>query len=112
MPIPLEISASDLARRIDKGLRHTLIDVRHPKEFAICQIPDSLNFFEIEDILDRIGYWLRDGEHPVIIVSHHGKRAREMVNDLRDYGYQSVCSLAGGIDAWAHEIERSMTRYD
>jgi adenylyltransferase/sulfurtransferase len=42
---------------------------------------------------------------------HHGGRSLKVTEYLRAQGLTAVSNIAGGIDAWATEIEPGMPRY-
>ncbi len=42
---------------------------------------------------------------------HHGPRSTRATNILRDNGFPQAYNLAGGIDAWAVEVDPSLPRY-
>jgi rhodanese-related sulfurtransferase len=42
---------------------------------------------------------------------HRGVRSQRAREILAGAGYRGVRSLAGGIDAWAREVEPGMARY-
>ncbi|MCZ6786405.1 MAG: rhodanese-like domain-containing protein, partial [Planctomycetota bacterium] len=46
-----------------------------------------------------------------VVYCHHGPRSIEAASFLHAQGYTDVCSLHGGIDAWAQVIEPTMRRY-
>ena len=48
---------------------------------------------------------------PVVCLCHHGMRSAQVVAFLRQRGYDNVYNLAGGIDAWAIQIDPGMPRY-
>jgi rhodanese-related sulfurtransferase len=52
-----------------------------------------------------------DVQEKVIIYCHHGMRSGQAAYFLRQKGHAAVWSLAGGIEAWANEIDPSVGRY-
>ena len=49
-------------------------------------------------------------EH-LLIMCHHGGRSLKVTEYLRAQGYTAVSNVAGGIDAWAEQIDPSLARY-
>jgi rhodanese-related sulfurtransferase len=47
----------------------------------------------------------------LLIMCHHGGRSRRVTEYLRAQGFDAVTNIAGGIDAWAVEIDSSLSRY-
>ena len=50
-------------------------------------------------------------EREVVTVCHHGGRSATARDLLRRAGYSHVVSLAGGVDAWACDVDTGMARY-
>ena len=50
-------------------------------------------------------------DHHLLIMCHHGGRSQRVAEFLRAQGYPAVTNVAGGIDAWAVEIDSTLTRY-
>jgi rhodanese-related sulfurtransferase len=48
---------------------------------------------------------------PLVVICHHGVRSFHATLWLRQHGFENALNLAGGIDAWASEIDTSMQRY-
>jgi adenylyltransferase/sulfurtransferase len=42
---------------------------------------------------------------------HHGGRSLRVTQYLRAQGYTAVTNIAGGIDAWAEQIDPTLRRY-
>ena len=109
MSTPLEISASDVKRRLDTGEALDLIDVREPEELQICRLEGAtlIPMRQIPQQFDR----LEDSTSPMIIFCHHGVRSLHVAAWLRDQGLTDCQSMAGGIDAWSREVDPSIPRY-
>ncbi|MDA1097880.1 MAG: rhodanese-like domain-containing protein [Proteobacteria bacterium] len=103
-----DIDVHDLAGLRAGGQVHTLLDVREPDEVAVCAIANS-RFIPMQQIPRHVADLPR--EHPLVILCHHGTRSGMVADFLRGNGFPNVFNLAGGIDAWAHEIEPEMPRY-
>ena len=103
-----DIDAHALAGLRAEGTAHTLLDVREANEIAVCAIADS-QFIPMQQVPQNLAELPR--EHPLIILCHHGTRSGMVADFLRGNGFRNVFNLAGGIDAWAQEIEPEMPRY-
>ncbi|HSR62572.1 MAG TPA: rhodanese-like domain-containing protein [Gammaproteobacteria bacterium] len=101
-------SPEQLKSRLDQGDAPTLLDVREPWEYEICQINGSINIStgNIATELDR----LEPGAETVVIC-HHGARSLQVARYLESRGFSAVANLDGGIDAWARTVEQSMPQY-
>jgi rhodanese-related sulfurtransferase len=82
--------------------------VREAWEWEICRI-DGATHIPLDQLEDRIGELDRD--RPVVAYCHHGNRSLWARQVLLDAGFRDVRSLAGGVEAWAQEVEQGMSRY-
>ncbi|MDX2187393.1 MAG: molybdopterin-synthase adenylyltransferase MoeB [Opitutaceae bacterium] len=85
-----------------------LIDVREPHEVEIARI-EGAKHIPMRDVPHRLSELPR--EKHLLIHCHHGGRSRRVMEYLLSQGYPRVTNVAGGIDAWAVEIDPSLRRY-
>jgi rhodanese-related sulfurtransferase len=106
--LPLQIDVTELARWRHEGIPHVVLDVREPWETALCRIEDSVvaPLSTVPGVLERL-----PADRPIVVTCHHGMRSLQAVNWLRRNGRTGAVNLAGGIDAWARQIEPAMTLY-
>ncbi len=107
--LPLEITPTEVKRRIDAGEQLSLIDVREPDEHQICQLHGAtlIPMRDVSQQFDR----LEEVPMPLIVFCHHGVRSLTVVAWLREQGLAECLSMAGGIDAWSREIDPAVRRY-
>ncbi|MBL9188781.1 MAG: molybdopterin-synthase adenylyltransferase MoeB [Opitutaceae bacterium] len=106
---PLEISVTEAKRLLDESpCGVMLIDVREPYELEIASVKGA-EAIPMRQIPERLRDLPRD-EH-LLIMCHHGGRSRRVTEFLRAQGLAAVTNIAGGIDAWAAEIDPSLQRY-
>ena len=87
---------------------NVLLDVREPYELAICQIAGSLQI-PMGNIPGRLAEIPRDQR--ILVLCHHGARSMRVTEWLRANGYANASNIAGGIEAWAENIDPSLARY-
>jgi adenylyltransferase/sulfurtransferase len=102
-----EITPDQLARERRGGVVQ-LVDVREEWEWDICRIQGA-SLIPLDELDHRIGELDRD--RPVVAYCHHGNRSLWARQVLIESGFLNVRSLAGGIEAWAQEVEPGMSRY-
>ena len=85
-----------------------LLDVREAGEYAICHIAGSrhIPMNQVPQALDEL-----DPERETIVICHHGMRSARIANYLQQIGFSKVFNLAGGIHAWACEVDTDMPTY-
>lgn len=103
-----DIMPGALQEALDRDEEILILDVREPHEFEICRIPGS-TLIPIGQLQSRVGELERDSH----IVAHcrSGVRSAKAVKFLREAGFPSVENLAGGILAWADDVDPSMPKY-
>ena len=85
-----------------------LLDVRIQAEFQICHIPGSRHI-PMDEI--PLAYKELDPNREIVVICHRGMRSAKVADFLRQSGFTKVLNLAGGIDAWAREIDPDMPAY-
>ena len=96
-----------------KNHRPLLVDCRTEQERQLAAIAGSLfvPLHEIEGKLDDIRDRMEDdGSSTVIVHCHHGVRSLRATAVLRAAGLDAY-SLAGGIDLWSKDIDRTIPTY-
>lgn len=105
---PLEVSVHDLKRALDSGTAPVVVDVREPWEVEICAIAGA-TLIPLSQFAAKAG--TLDPAQPVYIYCHHGGRSMQATQWLRRNGYGKASNVAGGIHAWAEEIDPGMAKY-
>lgn len=105
---PFEIDVAEAKRILDEGPSTSLLDVREPYECAIGSIKGSTNI-PMNTIPQHLVNLSKEG--PLLIYCHHGGRSMQVTQFLRQNGFENAINVAGGIDAWAVEIDSSIQRY-
>lgn len=106
MEIPLEIDVVTAARRLKEGA--LLLDVREADEVAACAIAGSRHI-PMRQIPESLTDLPRD--RLILVQCHHGGRSMRVTQFLRANGFNQVTNVAGGIDAWAVQIDPKLPRY-
>jgi len=107
--MPLEITATEVKRRLDAGEVFNLIDVREPDEHEFCRI-DGATLIPMRQIPQQFER-LEETTAPLILFCHHGVRSLSVVEWMREQGLGDCQSMAGGIDAWSREVDATVPRY-
>jgi adenylyltransferase/sulfurtransferase len=105
----LDISCRELQQQLSGDAPPLLVDCREPDEHALAAIGNS-RLVPLSE-WDNSKFDTIDRQQPIVVYCHSGVRSLSAAAWLRDRGFTSVRSLAGGIDAWAVEIEPDMPRY-
>ncbi len=120
MPNPYgapEVSVQDVAAKQREGEDFLLVDVREPNELELASLPDgafiSMPLSELrERRLEALPEALSQNKQAeVVVFCHKGLRSAQVTLFLRQQGWSNAVSMAGGIDAWAEEIDESVGQY-
>jgi len=107
--VPLEVSCSELKSRLDAGEAILLVDCREPFEHEVVRLPGA-RLVPMATIPGHVSELARV-EEPVVVYCHHGMRSAQTAVWLRENGVPTAQSLAGGVEAWAVQIDPSLPRY-
>jgi rhodanese-related sulfurtransferase len=94
----------------DDGTQVFFLDCREPGEHQTASIAGTT--------LVPMSQWPPSSEVSeamqglrVVVFCHHGGRSLRVTNWLRQNGFPTALSMAGGIDSWSQEIDPSVPRY-
>jgi sulfur-carrier protein adenylyltransferase/sulfurtransferase len=104
----IDVSVGQLDAWLQAGEHLTLIDVRTDQEREIARI-DGARHIPVAQLERRLAEL--DQDERIVIHCHKGPRSTRATHLLRSAGFRRVYNLAGGIDAWAEEIDPSLARY-
>lgn len=103
-----EVDATTLAQELQGTGAPFLLDVREPHEWEIARVGGA-TLIPLGELPARLAEL--DPHVPIVTYCHRGVRSQRAREILAGAGYRGVRSLAGGIDAWAREVEPEMARY-
>ena len=106
--LPLEITPSEVRKRLDIGENVRLIDVREPWEHSTSSIPGA-TLIPMQTVPQHLQQL--DDDTPLIVFCHHGMRSLSVVDWLRRQGVENCQSMSGGIDLWSQTVDPSVPRY-
>ena len=103
---PLEIDVATAAQMQSAGA--LVLDVREDSEFAICRIAGSRHV-PMRQIPASLPDLPRD--QPILVLCHVGARSLRVTQFLRASGFAQASNIAGGIEAWAVQVDPTLARY-
>jgi sulfur-carrier protein adenylyltransferase/sulfurtransferase len=102
-----QITVKELKQRMDAGDDVFVLDVREPYEYQIANLGAKLiPQNDVPKRLDEI-----DRQREIVVHCRSGQRSQRIAEYLAQQGYSKVKNLAGGILAWADEIDPKMQKY-
>lgn len=105
-----QLSVTQLKAWLDDAAREkpVLLDVREPWEYEVARLPGSLHV-PMRAIPARAAEL--DPGAETVVICHHGARSMQVAMFLERMGFGRVYNLAGGVDAWARQVDTSMATY-
>jgi rhodanese-related sulfurtransferase len=119
MPNPYgapEISVREVADKLAQEESFVLLDVREDYELQSATLPPgTFELVPLSELAARQTVALPDvaqaKDAEIVVFCHHGVRSAQVTAWLRQQGWTNVLSMAGGIDAYAQEIDPSVGTY-
>ena len=108
MSEPFEIDTQTLKERLAGENPPALLDVREPWEIDIVSIDGALTI-PLGEITRRVDELPRD--RALAVICHHGGRSAQATAWLHNQGFDHATNVAGGIDAWARNVDPTLSRY-
>jgi adenylyltransferase/sulfurtransferase len=102
------IDAVELKRKLDRGDKFLLIDVREPHEYQIARIPGARLI-----PLGELPKHLQELDPNAEIVAHckTGGRSQKAVDLMKQNGFKNALNMTGGITAWSDKVDPSVPKY-
>lgn len=106
MSVP-ELNPRDFLARRAAGERLVLLDVREAWELDISSVPDTVHIpmGEVRTRLDEL-----DRAVETVVLCRSGRRSYDVALFLQQNGFNAV-NLAGGILAWARDVDPKLPTY-
>lgn len=104
----MEITPEQLKSRLETDPPVALVDCREPMEWEFGHIDGAMHI-PMRQTPARLGDL--PNNRTIVVYCHHGIRSLSVVAYLRESGFDDAWSLAGGIDAWATDIDAAIPRY-
>ncbi len=106
-----QLSVADLKAKLDSGEDFLLLDVREEDEYAISKI-ERAKLFPLSTFGEKWENELSEfKDKEVIIHCKMGGRSQRACEFLESQGFTNLANVAGGITAWADEIDPTTPKY-
>jgi adenylyltransferase/sulfurtransferase len=109
-PADWEITVTELKAKLDRGERMTLIYVRDPHEWQICNLAaHGATLMPLGQLASRMQEL--DSAEEIVVHCKMGGRSAEAYTLLKQAGFTKIKNLQGGILAWADQVDHTMPKY-
>lgn len=102
-----DITPAELRALLTQADPPIVLDVREPWELEIARLPATLDI-PMGEVSARVDELPRD--HDIVVICRSGGRSAQVAVFLEGAGCR-VRNLAGGILAWAREIDPTLAAY-
>jgi molybdopterin/thiamine biosynthesis adenylyltransferase/rhodanese-related sulfurtransferase len=102
-----QVTPVELKRRLDAGEDVFVLDVREPHEYQIVNIGAPL--IPLGDLPNRLSEL--DPNREIVVHCKSGGRSQRAAELLQKSGFKNVANLAGGITAWATDVDPKLPKY-
>ena len=103
-----DITAQELASKLDSGKALHLIDVREPHELEISHL-DGAELIPLGQFASRLSEL--DSSEEIVLFCKAGTRSTRALEILASAGFKKIKNLKGGINAWAESVDPSLPIY-
>lgn len=94
-----ETNVDEVKRRLDRGDKFTLVDVREESEYAKDHLPGAIHLGK--GVIERdIEHKIPDTKTELVLYCGGGFRSALAADNLQKMGYSKVISMDGGIRGW------------
>ncbi len=115
MPMITQFRPKDLSTWLAQAGEHgtpIVLDVRELAELGIASVKAE-GFTLLTIPMGTVPMRLAelDPALPIACLCHHGGRSMQVAQFLASRGYDNVANIAGGIHAWAAELDPTLATY-
>ena len=104
-----QMSVQELKARMHAGDAPFVLDVRDPHEYAIVNL--GVPQIPLGSLEQRLGEIPVGKDTEIVTHCKTGGRSQKAALLLKQHGFTNVKNLAGGITAWATEIDPTLPKY-
>jgi len=102
-----QVTAGEVKKMIDGGVRFEFLDVRTPEEREIARI-EGARLLD-QETAKQIEAMPKDTM--LVFHCHHGGRSQAAAEHFRSLGFTNVHNMTGGINSWSAEVDPDIPRY-
>ena len=89
-----------------------MLDVREPPELQLVSVKEEgFKLITIPMGVVPVRLSELDPQQPIACLCHHGGRSMQVAQFLASRGFENVANIAGGIHAWAAEVDPGLATY-
>jgi rhodanese-related sulfurtransferase len=105
-----QMTATELNAYLSTGVSTLKVDVREAHELHNGMLENAIHI-PMHTIPSQLSELEKHKDAPIVLICRSGKRSDQVGQFLEQNGYSDVINLVGGMNAWAADIDSSMTVY-
>ncbi len=102
------VTPTELKSELDAGRPVVILDVREEYELETSRL-DGLTHIRLGEVPERFGELDKDAD--IVVVCRSGNRSGKVTEFLVKQGFAHVRNLDGGMNAWARDVDPTMSEY-
>ena len=106
----MEISATELKEKLDKGEEIVLLDIREPHELQIARLDNTVHI-PMGELASRLHDLEKYKNKEIVVYCRTGNRSLNCTEFLINKGFPKTQNLTGGIHAWSDEVDPEVMKY-
>jgi len=105
-----QMSPTELRDFLATGTNTVRIDVREDVELEFGMIDESIHI-PMQSVPGRLNELEQHKNDTIVLICRSGRRSDQIGQFLEQMGFTDVINLDGGMNAWATDVDTSMTVY-
>ena len=106
----MEISATELKDRLDKGEQIVILDIREPHELQIAKLDNTVHI-PMGELESRVSELEEFKGKEIVVYCRTGNRSARCMHYLQSKGFEKTINLTGGIHAWSDDVDPEIMKY-
>jgi len=105
-----QMTAIELRDFLATGVSTVKIDVREDVELEFGVMEDSIHI-PMQSVPNKLNELEQHKNDTIVLICRSGRRSDQIGIFLEQMGFTDVINLVGGMNAWATDVDSSMTVY-
>jgi rhodanese-related sulfurtransferase len=105
-----QMTATELRDLLASGVSPVKIDVREEVELQYGMIDGAVHI-PMQSVPSQLNALEKNKNDTIVLICRSGKRSQQIGTFMEEMGFTDIINLAGGMNAWAKDVDTSMTGY-
>jgi len=105
-----QMTATELRDFLASGVSPVKIDVREDNELQHGVIDGAIHI-PMQSVPGQLNALEKHKNDTIVVICRSGKRSQQIGAFMEEMGFTDIINLAGGMNAWAKDVDSNMTVY-